>query len=277
MTLRSRAASLLREPLVHFMIAGALVFALLSGRAPDAGERRIVVNAEVVSRLLNRFTESFHRQPTPQEMDGLISDYVHEQVYYREALRLGLDKDDEIVVRRMRNKMIAIATNDAEAATPSDADLQKLLDKDPGRYAREPKVTFAQLYLGADSPAARAAARDALVALRQGGDATRYAQAAPINPRYEAADADSIGATFGDAFALALRKLPRGGWTGPVTSGLGLHLVRVDAVIAARPPTVDEARQQLANDWHEANVRKAEEEAYRKIVEGYDVVIEQPK
>lgn len=277
MTLRSRAASLLREPLVHFMIAGALVFALLSGRAPDAGERRIVVNAEVVSRLLNRFTESFHRQPTSQEMDGLISDYVHEQVYYREALRLGLDKDDEIVVRRMRNKMIAIATNDAEAATPTDADLQKLLDKDPGRYAREPKVTFAQLYLGADSPAARAAARDALVALRQGGDATRFAQAAPINPRYVAADADSIGATFGDAFALALRKLPRGEWTGPVTSGLGLHLVRVDAVIAARPPTVDEARQQLANDWHEANVRKAEEEAYRKIVDGYDVVIEQPK
>jgi hypothetical protein len=152
MTLRSRAASLLREPLVHFMIAGALVFALLSGRAPDAGERRIVVNAEVVSRLLNRFTESFHRQPTPQEMDGLISDYVHEQVYYREALRLGLDKDDEIVVRRMRNKMIAIATNDAEAATPTDADLQKLLDKDPGRYAREPKVTFAQLYLGRTAP-----------------------------------------------------------------------------------------------------------------------------
>lgn len=277
MALRSRAASLLREPLVHFMIAGVLVFALLSGRAPDAGERRIVVNAEVVSRLLNRFTESFHRQPTPQEMDGLISDYVHEQVYYREALRLGLDKDDEIVVRRMRNKMIAIATNDAEAATPTDADLQKLLDKDPGRYAREPKVTFAQLYLGADSPAARTAARDALAVLRQGGDATRFAQAAPLNPRYEAADADSIGAGFGDAFALALRKLPRGEWTGPVTSGLGLHLVRVDAVIAAKPPTVAEARQQLANDWHEANVRKAEEEAYRKIVEGYDVVIEQPK
>lgn len=132
MTWRSRAATVLREPLAHFLIAGALVYALLAGRAPDIGERRIVVNEEVVSRIADRFALTFRRAPTPDELDGLISDYVHDQVYYREALRLGLDKDDEVVMRRMRNKMVSIATSDAEAAEPGDAELQKLLDKDPG-------------------------------------------------------------------------------------------------------------------------------------------------
>jgi hypothetical protein len=159
---RSGAAHLLREPIVHFILAGAVVFALMSGRAPDVGERRIVVNEAVVARLGQRWTENFRRQPSPQELDGLINEYVRDQVYYREALRLGLDKDDEVVMRRMRNKMIAIATSDAEAASPSDADLQKLIDADPARYAAEVTYSFDQLYLGADNPADRQNAAAAL-------------------------------------------------------------------------------------------------------------------
>ncbi len=276
MTWRERAAAMLREPLVHFMIAGALVFAVMAGRPPDTGERRIVVNEAVVTRLVDRFTESFRRQPTPAELDGLISEYVHDQVYYREALRLGLDKDDEIVMRRMRNKMIAVATSEAEAATPSDAELKALLDKDPGRYAREPQITFSQIYLGADSPAARKTAQDALGVLQRGGDGARFASPAPMPGHFGAAPASDIAAQFGDDFASALAKLPRGRWA-VLTSGLGLHLVRVEAVAATTPPTVDEARQQLTNDWHDAAMRKAEDQAYRKILAGYDVVIEQPK
>ncbi|MBS0474555.1 MAG: peptidyl-prolyl cis-trans isomerase, partial [Proteobacteria bacterium] len=135
MTWRDRAAHVLREPLVHFLLAGAVVYALLAGRAPDLGERRIVVNEAVVAQLLTRWSENYRRPPTPTELDGMISDYVRDQAYYREALRLGLDKDDEVVMRRMRNKMIALATSEAEAATPSDAQLQTMLDKDPARYS----------------------------------------------------------------------------------------------------------------------------------------------
>lgn len=276
MNWRTRAAAALREPLVHFMIAGALVFAVLSGRAPDTGERRILVNEAVVTQLVDRFVESFHRQPTPAEIDGLINAYVHDQVYYREALRLGLDKDDEVVMRRMRNKMIAIATSDADAATPSDAELKTLLDKDPARYAREPQVAFSQLYLGADSPAARKTAEQALDVLKHGGDATRFTTPSPMPTHFGATPASDIAAQFGDDFASALAKQPRGQWA-VMTSGLGLHLVRVDGLTVTTPPTVDEARQQLTNDWHDAAMRKAEEQGYRKILAGYDVVIEQPK
>ena len=102
MDLKATGRRLIKEPLVHFLLAGAMVFWVLSGRPPDLGERRIVVDQVVVGALVQRYYDSFHRIPSPDETDGLIRDYVADQVYYREALRLGLDKGDEVVVRRMR-------------------------------------------------------------------------------------------------------------------------------------------------------------------------------
>lgn len=276
MTWRTRAAAVLREPLTHFLLIGGLVYVALAGRAPDLGERRVRVNSAAVSQLVGRFVESFHRPPTQAEMDGLISDYVREQVYYREALRLGLDQNDEIVMRRMRNKMIAIATSDVEAKTPSDADLQALLDKAPGRYAKEPQFSFAQVYLGADSPAARAAAKAALARLNKGESAASFAKPAPLPSQFTQSPGSEIAAQFGDEFTKALAQLPRGQWA-ILTSGLGLHVVKLEAVTAIRPPKLEDVRQQVTNDWHNAAMRQAEEDAYRKILKNYDVVIEKPQ
>ncbi|MEY4952485.1 MAG: hypothetical protein RL299_909, partial [Pseudomonadota bacterium] len=131
MTLKENLRRLLKEPLVHFLIAGAMVFWLMSGRPPDLGERRIVVSERIAGAIAQRFYDSFRRMPSQDELDGLIRDYVQDQVYYREALALGLDQNDEVVVRRMRRKMEGMAVADAEAATPSDKDLQALIDKDP--------------------------------------------------------------------------------------------------------------------------------------------------
>lgn len=277
MNWRERAAHWLREPLVHFLIAGLLVYALMAGRQPDLGERRILVNEAVVSRLLSRWDETFHRVPTQQEIDGLISDYVRDQIYYREALRLDLDKDDEVVMRRMRNKMIALATSDAEASNPSDADLQKLLDKDPARYAPEIKISFTQIYLGADTPERRAAAPGALTRLSQGGPSDGIAQPIPIPADYNATPASEISASFGDEFLNSLRRQEPGKWIGPVVSGLGLHLVKVTARSAPTAPRLADVRQAVENDWRAAALRKAEDDGYAKILSGYDVVIEQPK
>lgn len=277
MTWRERAVAVLREPLVHFLFAGALVFALLSGRAPNPGERRIVVNEAIVSGLVSRWSESFHRAPTQAEIDGLIRDYVRDQVYYREALRLGLDKDDEVVMRRMRNKMIALATNEAEAAEPSDAQLRALLDKDPARYAPEPLISFTQLYFGADEPASRAAAAAALAGLKGGAAPGKFGEPLPIPAQFTQAPASEIAESFGGDFTAALRKLPVGVWTGPQLSGLGIHLVRVEARSVPPPPAFADVRPQLENDWRAEQRRKAEDDGYRRLLEGYDVVIERPK
>lgn len=275
MTIKDTARRLIKEPLVHFLIAGALVFTLLSGRAPDLGERRIVVDERVVGGLVSRFYDSFRRMPTKDETDGLIRDWVQDQVYYREALALGLDEGDEVVVRRMRRKLESLAVADAETKTPSDAELQALIDKDPARYAEDPLTSFEQIFLGADTPDTRRTAEQQLPILRSGG--TVPILPIPIPGKFSDASSADIAAQFGDEFTLALRGQPTGQWSGPVASGLGLHIVRVTKRGATQPPVLVKVRQRVENDWRAAATTKAQSDAYARILKGYDVVIELPK
>ncbi len=275
MTIKDTARRLIKEPLVHFLIAGALVFTLLSGRAPDLGERRIVVDERVVGGLVSRFYDSFRRMPTKGETDGLIRDWVQDQVYYREALALGLDEGDEVVVRRMRRKLESLAVADAETKTPSDAELQALIDKDPARYAEDPLTSFEQIFLGADTPDTRRTAEQQLPILRSGG--TVPILPIPIPGKFSDASSADIAAQFGDEFTLALRGQPTGQWSGPVASGLGLHIVRVTKRGATQPPVLVKVRQRVENDWRAAATTKAQSDAYGRILKGYDLVIELPK
>lgn len=275
MTFKDNARRLLKEPLVHFLIAGAAVFWLMSGRPPDLGERRVVVNERVAGAIAQRFYDSFRRMPSGDELDGLIRDYVKDQVYYREALALGLDQNDEVVVRRLRRKMEGMAVADAEAATPSDKELQALIDKDPARYAEDPRTSFDQIYLGADTPQSRAEANGKLAQLRTGKSASGVP--APLPARLDNAAASEISGTFGDEFTLALRNLPAGQWQGPIASGLGLHLVRVNSRSAPSKPSLANVRQRVENDWRAAAITKAQNESYARILKGYDVVIELDK
>lgn len=274
---RGLAAAILREPLVHFLLVGGLVFLVLSGRSPDASERRIVVSEPVLEGIFNRYVQSFRRPPTPEELDGLIKDYVRGEVYYREALRLGLDRDDEVVKRRMRNKMLALSGAEAEAAQPSDQDLQAMLSKDPARYAEAPRFRFSQRYVGADTPALREAARAAVTGLKPGATPALPTVPISIPPRFEAVSQTDLADDMGDEFAAALAKAPVGRWTGPIASGFGLHLVRVEQRIQAPPPRLEDVRKRLENDWRFAAIRKAENDAFRQMLDGYDVVIERPK
>lgn len=274
---RIRAAALLREPLVHFLLAGAVIFIALSGRAPDAGERRIVVDEAAVSGLVNRYVQAFRRPPSDEELDGLIRDYVRGEVYYREALRLGLDRDDEVVKKRLRNKMLAIAGAEAEATRPSDAQLQALIDQDPARYAEPPRYTLEQLYLGPDTPALRAAVTAQLTTLKPGAAPQLATQPIPLPQRLDAAPLIDLATQFGDDFADALAKAPVGRWTGPIVSGFGLHVVKVEKRETPPPPKLADMRQRLENDWRSAAVRKAEEDSLNTLLKGYDVVIERPR
>ena len=275
MAWQTKARALLSEPLGHFLIAGAAVFWLLSGRAPDLGERRIVVDKAVVGAMVERFYGSFHRLPSPDETDGMIRDYVADQVYYREALRLGLDQGDEVVVRRMRRKLESLAVADAETSEPSDTQLQALIDQDSARYSDDPRTSFEQIYLGADTPENRAAANARLAELRAGHLIS--AVTAPLPGRLDGARASEVSGMFGDEFTLALRSLPLRQWQGPVASGVGLHLVRVDSRAALLKPNLATVRQRVTNDWRAAAIARAQADDYARMLRGYDVVIALPK
>jgi peptidyl-prolyl cis-trans isomerase C len=272
---REVMARWLREPLVHFLIAGAAIFAFYACRGDAAaGDRQIIVRETQVQRLANIWSQTWQRPPSANELDGLIRDYIKEEVYYREAIRLGLDKDDAIVRRRLRAKMEFLSGTEAETMVPSDAVLQAWLDRYPARYAADPLLSFQSVYVSATKSEAHAKAL--LAQLQAGVDPQEIGDPISLPRSLARATREDIDRQFGDAFAAKLMALPRGTWAGPVTSGFGLHLIRVDEVSAARTPTLAEVRQRVENDWRSATRIARENKAYQLLLDGYDIRIERP-
>lgn len=281
MQLRERLGRLLREPLAHFLVAGALLFALSAARgdAVDSSSRRIVLNEAQVERLAAFWMQTWRRPPTEAELDGLIRDYIKEEIYYREALRLGLDQGDAVIRRRLRAKMEFLITAEIENVAPTDAELQAWLDGHSERYGADPLFTFDQIYVSTNSNpnAAAARARDILRRLNEGDEATLLGDPILLPRAMEAAPKSDVARQFGDAFADALARSPRHAWAGPIESEYGIHLVMVRAVSAETAPVLSDVRQAVENDWRAETRTRREAEAYQALLDGYDVVIERPR
>jgi peptidyl-prolyl cis-trans isomerase C len=274
--LRESMVRWLREPLVHFLIAGATIFAFYAwrGDAVDAGDRQIIVREAQVQRLANIWSQTWQRPPSANELDGLIRDYIKEEVYYREAIRLGLDKDDAIVRRRLRAKMEFLSSAEAETMVPSDAVLQAWLDRYPARYAADPLISFQSVYVSTTNGESKAKAL--LAELLGGADPQNLGDPISLPRSLIEATREDIDRQFGESFAEKLITMPKGAWAGPITSGFGLHLIRVDGVTAARAPKLAEVRQRVENDWRSATRISRENKAYQLLLDGYDIRIERP-
>jgi peptidyl-prolyl cis-trans isomerase C len=271
-----RGARWLREPLVHFFIAGAAIFAFYAwrGDAVDAASRQIIVREAQVQRLANIWSQTWRRPPTAQELDGLIRDYIKEEVYYREAIRLGFDQDDPIVRRRLRAKMESLGAAQTETMQADDAVLQAWLDKNPARYAMDPVISFQSVYVNMSGGPAKANA--ILAQLQAGTDSQKLGDSIALPRSLVDATIEDIDRQFGEGFAKEIMAMPTGQWAGPVESGFGLHLIRVDRVNSARAPKLDQVRQRVENDWRSAARVSRENEAYQTLLDGYDIQIERP-
>jgi hypothetical protein len=281
MTLRDRLVQGLREPLAHFLLAGAGIFIVfaLSGGGPDLGDRRITVDAARVQRIVTLWMQTWHRPPTPVELDGLIGDYVQEEVYYREALRLGLDRDDPVIRRQLRSKMEFLAADQLESVTPGDAVLKTWMRAHPALYVQDAKLSFVQIYVGSatDRDAAEAAAATILTRLAAGASPAQLRQPLSLPTAFSETSRSEVDRQFGEAFSDGLLRAPIGRWTGPVASGFGLHVVKVTAVRPGPPPELDQVRQAVENDWRAATRAEREAQAYQGLLKGYDIVIARPK
>ena len=265
----------LREPLVHFLIAGCVVFTVASwrGSAIDPQSRSITITAAQVQSLAERWSQTWQRAPTPSEIDGLIRDYIKEEVYYREAKRIGLDEDDFVIRRRLRSKMEYLASAEAESAQPDDAMLQVLLDKQPQKYARDATYSFDQIYLS-NASAAKSAAT--LAALRAGQNWHGMGDRISLPTALNGASTSDIARDFGDNFASALAAQKQGIWVGPIASGFGTHLVRIRVVSLPVKPKLADVRQEVSNDWRDATIKDRENRAYQALLDGYTVRIARP-
>jgi hypothetical protein len=273
---------LLREPLVHFLLLGAALFALFDvAGGPRARPAEVVmVGASEVARLAEGFARTWQRAPTRDELAGLVRDQVDEEILYREALALGLERDDTIVRRRLRQKMEFLFDAEAPLAEPGDAELEQHRLAHRERFEDPPQVSFRHVYVSADrrGDAARGDAERLLARLRASDAGWEQAgDPLPLAPAFEALPAVELKALFGAGFTAGLLALPTGGWEGPLESGYGLHLVRVDARSAARLPPLAEVRDEvrlelLATRRAEANARRL-----AALRERYEVRVEWPE
>jgi hypothetical protein len=266
---RSKLAAFCREPLVHFLVIGAGLFLFWHfagdrlGRQPE----RIVITPGHVERLAQQWTRTHLRPPTAEELAGLVEQEIDEEVLYREAVAMGLDRNDLVIRKRLAVKMEFLTDDLAAAADPTEEQLQTFLREHPDKFNVEPLTTFAQVYVDRSRRGAGASAEtERLLALlndRAGPDWKTLGDPLPLPSEYQAAAPAEVARRFGRAFPNRLSALPVGRWSGPVESGYGLHLVLVRERTAGRLPPLNEARDAVLSEWRAAQ-REALNAGFRR-------------
>jgi hypothetical protein len=274
---------LVREPLLHFLVLGGALFALFAvvGSRPTSAPDRIVVTPERIEHLATGFSRSWNRAPTADELNGLIRDYIREEVYYREAKALGLDRDDTVIRRRLRQKLEFVSDDIAALGEPSDTDLAAFLAAHPEKFRLEQRTSFSHVYLDANRRRETLTqdAADLLVGLNAEGselDPSKVGDRFLLDSRYEAVSASEVSKLFGNSFTARLAEIAPAKWQGPIASGYGAHLVLVHDRTEGRVPALEEARDIVRREWAEARRKQANEEFFAKLLGRYQVTVEYP-
>jgi PPIC-type PPIASE domain len=275
---------LFREPLLHFLLLGAGLFVAfgLVGKRTGGEPGRIIVTQGQIEHLAAGFKRVHGRPISPEELEGLIGDYVREEVYYREALGLGLDRDDPVIRNRLRLKMDFISDDVAAQAEPTEEQLRRYLQEHPETFRIEPHFTFSQVYLNPERRRESLVhdAAQLLTQLNQAGDKADVSELGDpflLEHKFLALAASEVVKQFGAKFAAKLGELPRDQWQGPVESGYGVHLVFVSETTRGRVPTLEEVRDAVRREWANARRLEAHEKFYQALLKRYTVTIERPQ
>jgi len=269
----------LKEPLLHFIVLGMAIFAGYAWLSDGGAARHIVVTRGQQESLIASFERAWQRPPTPEEFDGLLRDFIRQEIAYREADQMELDRNDIVIQRRLRQKLELLTEDLAAMAPPTGEELDAWYSEHAASYRTEPRYSFEQIYFSADlrGDHTREDLLATLAALESGnessdaidaGDAISLPQKMRDAPRFE------VAATFGGEFADALETLPIGAWSGPVKSGYGLHLVRLSQRVESRIPALADVEQRVSNDLLTDRRRRAVDALYDRLAENYTITVE---
>ena len=275
---------LLREPLLHFLLLGAVIFAtfsLLSRHKVDKpGE--IVVTQGTLENLVTGFTRTWQRPPTQEELRGLTTDYVREEVAYRRAVAMGLDRDDTIVRRRLRQKLEFLSDDLSNRVMPTDADLQDFLQSHVDNFKTETTFTFRQIYLNPQLHRNNLHRNEArlLADLQRAGqqsDLTSLGDPFLLPQSFQDISLSELKNFFGEQFATELSAVAPGKWQAGVASGYGAHLVYVIQRNEGRLPSLTEIHDEVRRQWLDAKRAEATDKLYQTLLKGYTIRIEPPE
>jgi len=266
---------LLREPLVHFAVIGGMMFVVYSEMSEPASQpaTRILVESQRVEQLRRAYQAVWRRPPDAAETGKLIDDFVREEIYYREALVLGLDRDDTVIRRRLRQKMEFLTDTGADRLEPAAGELEAFLTANEGTYRKLPQIAFEQVFLGQNP--ARELVDKSLGGLQShpAADLSELGERSLLPPQLGLSSPTVVDGVFGRNFFQQLETQPPGQWSGPVTSGYGVHLVRVVEKTLASTPLLDEIRDHVLRDWKAAKAQELHEQWYARLKEQYTVEV----
>jgi len=255
---------LLREPLLHFIVIGGLVFAVyyLTRGYDKTPSDLILVTPEKFSQLGAQFSAVWRRNPTDKELNRLIEDYIREEVYYRDALTLGLDNNDAVVRRRLRQKMEFLANSAANILTPKPDELETYFKTHIKSYQREPRIAFEQIFLGPNPDSAEVQRWLSSLQAGQEPESDPIGQSTLLPAQLNLSPRVAVDGVFGSHFFDRLISLPVNSWSGPVKSSYGVHLVRIQKRTALETPSLDQVQSAVIRDWRNAKAKELREKDY---------------
>ena len=273
---------LVRDPLIHFLLLGGLLFLLYSWRGEEEGidPFQIVISEEEVASLRQALTVLHGQEPTEEELWATLEPRIKEEILYREALALGLDQGDSLVRARLTEKMLFLTQDVAEPATPTTEELEAFFAADPERFAVPASVSFEQRFFSPSPqrPDLESEVADAVVALQAGTGEEIADDELLFDGFYESASYAGLADGFGAGFAELLAALPADGiWQGPFRSDFGLHAVRVIEQQAGYQPTFDQIAAEVSSALIAERRLEANEAEYQQLRERYDIVVDVPE
>jgi peptidyl-prolyl cis-trans isomerase C len=273
--LSARWRELLSEPFFHFLVLGAVLFGINQYLEVRSRFTHIAITPGIVQGIAENYRLQYGNLPTPQRLDALVEARIREEVFYHEALRLGLDRDDEIIRRRLAQKYEFLQQDLEIVAEPSDQALRTFFDANKLRYQLPGTVSFSHVYFSADTRGEEGARADAarigsVLAARGVSRAPDEGDPFPGPTDFAGVSLAELGRVFGreglasDIFALGANR-----WSGPIASGLGWHLVYVNSQEPARAPSFDEVREVARRDYLEAAQLRRNEKGYERLKRGF--------
>jgi hypothetical protein len=281
--MRSKVAWVCREPLVHFLAIGAGFFLLwhVYGGQVAAQPERILITPGHIERIAQVWAKTHLRPPTAEELAGLVQQEIDEEILYREAVALGLDREDLVIRRRLAVKMGFLIDDLTALANPTDEQLQTYLRQHPDKFNLESVTTFAQVYVNPSKhPAGVTAEAERLLALLNTKAAANWqtlGDPPELMPKEcKAAETSEVVRHFGKNFAEQLATLPVGRWSGPVKSTYGLHLVLVRERVAAQTPPLKDVRNGVVTAWREEQRQDLNAKFRQQLRAKYAVTVQWP-
>ncbi|WP_338733551.1 peptidylprolyl isomerase [Mangrovimonas cancribranchiae] len=268
---------LLKEPLLHFFVLGALLFAIYNLVNKSTDEEEIIVDNADIEHMAELWRMQWQRPPTAEELEGLIDKYISQEVLYREALKMNLDHNDEIVKRRLAQKMEFLGQDLTGLVAPaSEENLKAFFNKHKDKYATPYKYSLYQVVFTSDNHAnptkkAKAVLKDfsstSPLEMKTQGDHF------PLDFALTDTDAFYLNREFGEQFTKQLETLTTGQWVGPVSSGFGKHLVYIESKTEPTTPDFKDVKSVVKRDYEYKMEQESQETILKTLKNNYKVRI----